>query len=373
MLPGLPLSRFAIVESHFIITAHHAIYDAWSLNWLLEDVVAAYQQQSLETHVPYKHFIKHVQELDQKASESFWTSELSNENTKIFPSIPYPKYQPKADTFLVQDIQFSRKPESEITTPTILEAAWALVSSQYTGDTDVTFGLLVSGRNASLPGVTGIRGPTIATVPVQVRIDHDLSLETFLRQIQNQITEMMPFEQTGLQRIRRLNTATEAAYDFQTQLVIQASGTTRTGLQPLGINRTNDDSDDVLTYALTFECVLTSTGLTLNTLFDSDIIPSSQMKRIIQQFANLVQALSEESFSTTVNDILIINAQDEKEILTWNSTLPEFVEKIVHEEIQQQALTHPDAPAICAWDGDLTYKELDILSSQLGYFLRSMV
>ncbi|KAH8588189.1 hypothetical protein B0O99DRAFT_746976 [Bisporella sp. PMI_857] len=300
MLPGLPLSRFAIVESHFIITAHHAIYDAWSLNWLLEDVVAAYQQQSLETHVPYKHFIKHVQELDQKASESFWTSELSNENTKIFPSIPYPEYQPKADTFLVQDIQFSRKPESEITTPTILEAAWAL-------------------------------------------------------------------------RIRRLNTATEAAYDFQTQLVIQASGTTRTGLQPLGINRTNDDSDDVLTYALTFECVLTSTGLTLNTLFDSDIIPSSQMKRIIQQFANLVQVLSEESFSTTVNDILIINAQDEKEILTWNSTLPEFVEKIVHEEIQQQALTHPDAPAICAWDGDLTYKELDILSSQLGYFLRSMV
>ncbi|KAH6661595.1 hypothetical protein B0J14DRAFT_690385 [Halenospora varia] len=372
MLHGLPLSRFAVIEGHLIMTTHHAIYDGWSLNALLEDAVAAYQQQSLEIHTPYKYFIKHIQELDQKAAESFWISELSNANTTIFPSIPYPKYQPKADTLLVQDIQFSRKPRSEITTPTILEAAWALVTSQYVGDTNITFGLLLSGRNASIPGVAGMTGPTIATVPVQVRVDHDLSLENFLQKIQNQTTEMMPFEQTGLQNIRRLNAATEAACDFQTQLVIQSPGKTQTGLQSLGIDQINNDSDDILTYTLTFECILTSTGLKLNTLFDSEVIPYMQMKRIIQQFAHMIHVLSDESSTTTVNDVLTINVQDEREILTWNPTIPEFVEKLVHEEIHEQALTRPDAPAICAWDGDLTYKELDTLSSRLGYCLRAV-
>lgn len=372
MLYGLPLSRFAVIESHFIMTAHHAIYDGWSINGLLEDAAAAYKRQSLEVHTPYKYFIKHIQELDQKAAKSFWISELSNVNTAIFPSIPYPKYQPKADNHLVHDIQFSRKPRSEITTPTILEAAWALVASQYVGDTNITFGLLLSGRNASAPGVAGMTGPTIATVPVQLRIDHGLYMERFLKRVQSQTTEMMPFEQTGLQNIRRLNAATEAACDFQTQLVIQAHGKTQTGLQTLGIDQVNDDSDDILTYALTFECILTSTGLKLNTLFDSEVIPSTQMKRIVQQYAHMICVISEESSTTTVNDVLDINAQDKGEILTWNSSIPPFVEKLVHEEIQQQALSHPDAPAICAWDGDLTYKELDVLSGRLAYCLRTV-
>lgn len=372
MLHGMPLSRFAVIEGHFVMTVHHAIYDGWSLNGLLEDAVAAYQQQILESHTPYKHFIKHIQELDGKAAESFWMAKLSNTNTTIFPQIPYPKYQPKADELIVQNVQFSRKFGSEVTTSTIIQAAWALVTSQYVDDTDITFGLLLSGRNAPISGIAGMMGPTITTVPVQVKIDYGLPLEKFLQQIQNQTIEMMPHEHTGLRKIRRLNAATEAACEFQTQLVIQPPAKVQSGLQLLDIRRINDDSDEVLTYALTFECILTSTGMKLNTLFDSQVIHSAQMKRIIQQFGHMIHVLSEEPTEILVDDVLSINAQDEREILAWNPKIPESIEKLVHEKIQEQALTYPDAPAICAWDGGLTYKELDTLSSRLGYYLRTL-
>ena len=55
-----------------------------------------------------------------------------------------------------------------------------------------------------------------------------------------------------------------------------------------------------------------------------------------------------------------------EKIWSWNSTVPEAIEKCVHELFTEQARALPDAPAICAWNGGLTYGELDALSSKLA-------
>ncbi|KAK1912795.1 hypothetical protein P3342_004731 [Pyrenophora teres f. teres] len=58
-----------------------------------------------------------------------------------------------------------------------------------------------------------------------------------------------------------------------------------------------------------------------------------------------------------------------KEIWRWNTTVPEAIEKCVHDLFAEQAKAHPDASAVCAWDGELTYRELDELSSKLAAHL----
>ena len=40
--------------------------------------------------------------------------------------------------------------------------------------------------------------------------------------------------------------------------------------------------------------------------------------------------------------------------------------RCVHDLFAEQAQARPDAPAICAWDGELTYGELDVLSTELA-------
>ncbi|KAI1521240.1 EntF Non-ribosomal peptide synthetase module, partial [Pyrenophora tritici-repentis] len=45
------------------------------------------------------------------------------------------------------------------------------------------------------------------------------------------------------------------------------------------------------------------------------------------------------------------------------------VERCVHELFADQAKEQPQAPAICAWDGEMTYGELDELSSRLARHL----
>ncbi|OJZ79485.1 hypothetical protein ASPFODRAFT_149016, partial [Aspergillus luchuensis CBS 106.47] len=53
----------------------------------------------------------------------------------------------------------------------------------------------------------------------------------------------------------------------------------------------------------------------------------------------------------------------------WNRTVPARVERCVHELVAERCHTQPDAPAVCAWDGNFTYGELDQLSTALAVHL----
>jgi amino acid adenylation domain-containing protein len=64
-------------------------------------------------------------------------------------------------------------------------------------------------------------------------------------------------------------------------------------------------------------------------------------------------------------------SQDHQKICEWNHNLPEAINACAHDLIKTQANQQPDLPAICSWDGDLTYAELDILSSRLADYLSS--
>ena len=52
--------------------------------------------------------------------------------------------------------------------------------------------------------------------------------------------------------------------------------------------------------------------------------------------------------------------------------LPEKKEVCAHEQIMQQVATYPEAPAICSWDGDFTYRKLNRLSNRLAHHLVSL-
>ncbi|KAF7502161.1 hypothetical protein GJ744_006875 [Endocarpon pusillum] len=57
------------------------------------------------------------------------------------------------------------------------------------------------------------------------------------------------------------------------------------------------------------------------------------------------------------------------QIKKWNQTVPEEYHACVHHIFEQEVDKHPNAPAVCAWDGDLTYGELDLLSTRFSFHL----
>ncbi|KAL2794806.1 hypothetical protein BJX66DRAFT_337596 [Aspergillus keveii] len=67
-----------------------------------------------------------------------------------------------------------------------------------------------------------------------------------------------------------------------------------------------------------------------------------------------------------------ITPDDLAKVWVWNSTVPSPVNRCLHETFMEKAQQQPAAPAICAWDGELTYEELDSLSSRLAQRLISL-
>lgn len=55
-----------------------------------------------------------------------------------------------------------------------------------------------------------------------------------------------------------------------------------------------------------------------------------------------------------------------EEIWRWNSTVPPTIERCVHELIGMKAQSKPKSAAICAWDGEMTFGELDMISTRLA-------
>ncbi|RYP44173.1 hypothetical protein DL768_009343 [Monosporascus sp. mg162] len=61
------------------------------------------------------------------------------------------------------------------------------------------------------------------------------------------------------------------------------------------------------------------------------------------------------------------SAEDLRKIWGWNAVVPETIHACVHQLIAEKMIH--EAQAVCAWDGELTYGELDALSSTLADFL----
>ncbi|KAJ3550069.1 hypothetical protein NM208_g166 [Fusarium decemcellulare] len=70
---------------------------------------------------------------------------------------------------------------------------------------DIIFRTTLSARNAPVTGIDSIVGPTIAMVPILARITSGSTISEFLGQLRDHTTAMIPYEQTGVQNIAKIN------------------------------------------------------------------------------------------------------------------------------------------------------------------------
>ena len=378
---GTALTRYGLVKNqqgaknYFVWTMHHALYDGWSMPLLINALKRLYLGEPCQALSAFQPFVQHVVGMDQSSAIAFWQEQFGGLESQQFPALPSPSYQPQADSGFTWGIDGGQWRGGEFTASTIIRAAWAILLATYTDSSEATFGATVTGRQAAVMNVGRMAGPTIATVPIRVSVDRENSVEQLLQQIQRQAVEMTAFEQMGLHRIRRVSPEAERGSQFQTLLVVQpAEEDSEVENELFRSTRTNVDDAGALsafnTYAIMLECQLKEQGLQLNISFDSAVVPKKQVERMMQQLENVLRQLrSPEHAQTKLANVETVSEQDLQEIWSWNARVPEAVEACVHDLIAETTRRQPEAPAVCAWDGELTYGELDRLSTRLAHHL----
>ena len=88
-------------------------------------------------------------------------------------------------------------------------------------------------------------------------------------------------------------------------------------------------------------------------------------------FSSIIDTLSRAP-DTPISNFLTISESELDEIWNWNSPLPPDLQTCMHELIADQAEKQPKKNAIEAWDGNLTYKQVEDYSTHLAQILRSL-
>lgn len=372
---GTSLCRAVIIQgdpNQFILEMHHAIFDGWCTMLILDAVEAAYHENrtTLQPLEPFQPFIKHVLATDSSKASSFWREQLAGSEATTFPS---PNYHPEKKMDLEHSISGLQWPRTGVTPSTAVRSALALLLASYTNSNDIKFGATVSGRQAPVPGIERIAGPTIATIPVRVKFDWDQTVEALLEHVQLQAVEITEHEQFGLQNIQRIDEAVEEASQFQLLLVVQpvAQGTSQNVEGLFSQTVTASGNSTFNPYAVMIICELKDSGLMLKINFDSGAIERKDVQRVALQLEHLLQQLcSEQLANSKLRDIISVNKEDLMDIWEWNKVLPEAIAEPVTDVIDDMAGHQPEVIAISASDRKITYQQLKDLSMCLAFRLR---
>jgi amino acid adenylation domain-containing protein len=383
MAEGQPLVRLGLIvppigKRHFVFTAHHSVYDGWSMQLMYQQVAALYRREETPDLVPFTRFITYLDSANDEMAAEYWREQLTGDVTSDFPPLPQAKYQPLPTQRRTQQIEFGHRSRSTVPLPILLRAAWGILAAQHAGTSDIAFAATLSGRNAPIAGMTEMLAPTITTVPLRLHIDTSLTVRCFLKKLQRQATKMIPFEHTGLQRIKELVPDLASAVDIRHLFVVQPSmgnddSATFPGMAPEPSAGETFDS-----FALTVECFLSpdTNQVTVEARFDQAIVSVRRMERMLESFARIAeqldQAEQDPNQGMRISDIQTLSTSDLNQILVKNEQVPPKAEGLLHDLILKTAAQEPQHEAVSAWDGSLTYAELVRWSARLADYLAAI-
>lgn len=371
MILGSRLSRLSVVHDkakgrQLIWTVHHAIMDAWAIKALLSLVSNLYSETQHQPLHNFNEYIQHLELVDHQARNEYWCSYLENCALPGFPVLTtaVSEYTPQPDVVTHKTLCLPLKPSSPVTPATVIRAGWALLLAQYSNSEDVVFGATLSGRTIDLPQIDCILGPTICTVPVRTRLDDKMSVSSFLNRVQREAAEMTPYEHIGLQNLRRLSPELRVACNFQTHLIIQ-SGEAEYPPSLLGSVARIDDWRASASYAINLECTVRGADLGCEVVFDPRAVSAEQMDLMLTHFGRLLDQLCTHGDEALLRDLEIITPM-ETDMFLQNRRLPDTVDACTHDMIREQGQKHPEHEAVCSWDGNLTYGELEEWSNAVA-------
>ncbi|QYS97871.1 hypothetical protein H0G86_005076 [Trichoderma simmonsii] len=377
---GDPLCRIALVEEdsqhYFVLTLHHAIYDGWSLGLFMSDVRNAYKRfttadpqtnGTVSQRPAYNNFIRHLQTSLTTDTEEYWSSYLGGSSFTTFPTLSSSTREPVADTTI--EMASTVKLQSGITMSTLIRAALGIVIGRYTDSTDVVFGAVSSGRNIPVAGIEGVIGNTIATVPVRAKFSEEQLIQDYLEVLQREATDIVPHEQLGLRHIAQMNEAGRAACGFQTLLIVSPSEEAWLADSSLGKWELAPEQQNFTTYAVTLECKISKNEVKFKLDLDSRVVDNWMMKKMLEQLCFILEQLSSASPTEKIGSLNTLTPEHKATLWKWNSLSTERITGTIQELFDERVRARPEAQAVAAWDGSLTYSELDALSTKLARHL----
>ena len=389
-LMGCTLIQLTDDTYHFIWNFHHILLDGWCLQIIFNEVLSLYESQvkgeicHLSTPVPYRNYITWLNNQDRAASTEFWRQNLHGFSAPtplvVGRTVPqshqqdsnYQKLEFRLSTEVSCKLQALAQ-QHHLTFSTIIQAAWGLLLSRYSGEPDIVFGVTVSGRPASLSGVEKMVGLFINTLPLRLQISPEQQLISWLEQIQQLMLELQQFSYTPLVEIQSLSEVVGGIPLFESIVVFEnypmdRSLDNETGSLQIGEIESREQTNFPLTVA-----VEPGNELSVQISYDTVRFAEDTIDRMLGHLQTIFSTIATNPHQT-LGELPLLTLTEQHQLLhEWNDTAREYPQnKCIHQLFEEQVAKTPDAIAVVFEEQELTYQQLNQRANQLAHYLQTL-
>ncbi|OJJ50363.1 hypothetical protein ASPZODRAFT_13447 [Penicilliopsis zonata CBS 506.65] len=126
-------------------------------------------------------------------------------------------------------------------------------------------------------------------------------------------------------------------------------------------------------FAVAICASLTSTSGTISAHYSPKSVSKAYIDSLMACFEHILNQLPSAGLKKRIGDLNLVDDETCAQLQVWNRSLPVQSNKCAHDMIAERAQhQNPSAPAICSWDGSMTYFELWASSMRLSQHLRRL-
>ena len=387
------LLRLAEQDYLLHLTMHHIISDGWSLGVFFDEMSVLYHayiagRPSPLPELPVQYVDYSVWQREYLRGEvlekqlSYWREQLAGASPVLELTTDYPR--PAVQSFrgashlmmlskrLKEQLQQLSRGEGTTLFMSLL-AAFNVLLWRYTGQTDLSVGTPIAGRNQ--PETEAMIGFFANTLVLRVGIDGN---ESFL-ELLNQVREVtlgafahqdLPFERL----VEEMQPERDMSHHplFQVMFVIHSQGRETLTSPELELSMYPVESG-LAKFDLTLLMTETEEGLQGSLEYNTDLFDPALVQRMAQHLETLVESAVADPHRPLAE--LFLSTPDERRQLLneWNRRETVFPRnEFLHTLIQQQAQQTPLATAVVCGSNELTYAELNVRANQLAHYLRRL-
>ncbi|KAH0359371.1 peptide synthetase, partial [Aureobasidium melanogenum] len=376
--------RISDTGMELIVNIHHALYDQWSVEVILDDLDDLLQGKEISERPSFgavNRFFSLQRNEDQTSHLDFWRDHLSGATPGRLPNLS-PKSIPSqalqsAEHCIKMDMQaLSEAAQTNSCSPHVFfQAAYAILLGSYMGTEDVVFGTVFSGRTLPIVDVESMVGPLLSTLPSRINAVECRKFIDALRRLQGDNRDIMQHSTTSLADIKKACGVNPGEALFDSIFVWQETARSNSRAQPL---LSLVEAHDYLEFNLTLELEPTQQGVNAKATYQSSLLPRQHVEILLQQLDALVKivvarpdTLMIELSSQLPTSVLSV-ANPDPQWFTYKTGLGSLVETHALKKADDLALVF--AQDIRKGDStlqSLTYGELNTQANQLANHLIS--
>jgi amino acid adenylation domain-containing protein/non-ribosomal peptide synthase protein (TIGR01720 family) len=392
-----PLVRAAILrvdEKEYVVffTFHHIVADGWSMGVLVREVAALYEAFASGRPSPlpalgiqYADFAYWQREWFQgevlQEQLDYWRSELDGLPVlNLFTDRPRPLLQ----TFQGSSLRFAFSEELSgalssasdregVTLFMTMLAAFKVLLSRYTGQTDVVVGSGIANRNR--PEIEGLVGFFVNMITLRTDLSGDPSFRDLLRRERDVCLSAfahqdLPFEKL----VEEVQPSRDLSREplFQVVFVMQNFPVSELSLPNELIISPLDMGVHTSKYDLTFHLRHRAHRVGGMIEYNTDLFRAETISRMLDHFRRLLEGITRDPDRRLSEFSILSDAERQMVLWEWaGDTRGAIGSGGIHDRVAAQAALTPDAIAAAFETRALTYGELQRRANRLADYLRS--